>query len=205
MAEPRRQHGGSDALILSITLSRIPLAFLFAGLLLTREGLIAGQGGWADQTDRWVLIACGVVLGLIEMSDLLDGLLARFLKRASEWGAILDPYADSISRVVVFWALARADLALWVTPLVMALRDITVAYSRIALMRRGGSVSARLSGKAKAVVQGGGGLLLLFGPVVWPHTESWPKAAVSWIVIVVTALSAIEYVAAAARVAHRSR
>lgn len=196
MADPRRQDFRADALTLTITLSRIPLAFLFAGLLLTRNGPLAAHGG--------VLIACGAVLGLIEMSDLLDGLLARFLKRASEWGAILDPYADSISRVVVFWALARADLALWVTPLVMALRDITVAYSRIVLMRRGASVSARLSGKVKAVVQGGGGLLLLFGPLYGPVAGEWAMPALSWLVIVVTGLSAIEYVAAAARVRARS-
>ncbi len=196
MAESGRQGSRSDVLIFTITLSRIPLAFLFAGLL-------PAPGG-PPLADAGVLIACGVVLGLIEMSDLLDGLLARFLKRASEWGAILDPYADSVSRVVVFWALARADLALWVTPLVMALRDITVAYSRIVLMRRGGSVSARLSGKVKAVVQGGGGLLLLFGPAYWPHAGSWPMAVLSWLVVVVTGLSAIEYVAAAARIRARS-
>ncbi len=196
MAEPRRQDSRAHALTLTITVSRIPLAFLFAGLLLTWGGPPAAHAR--------VLIACGAVLGLIEVSDLVDGLLARHLKQASEWGAILDPYADSVSRVVVFWALARADLALWVAPLVMALRDITVAYSRIVLMRRGGAVSARLSGKVKAVVQGSVGLLLLFGPLYRPIAGDWAMPALSWLVIVVTGLSAIEYVVAAARVRERS-
>lgn len=190
MAEAERHDSKTHVLIVAITLSRIPLAFLFAGLLLARDSQPVQGGTW---------LACGALLGLIEASDLLDGLLARFLHRASEWGAILDPYADSVSRLVVFWALARADLALWFTPLVMAVRDITVAYSRIVLMRRGASVSARLSGKAKAVVQGGGALLLLFGPTYWPHTGTWPVVALSWLVAVVTALSLIEYVAAAIR------
>ncbi len=190
MAEAERHDSRTHVLIVAITLSRIPLAFLFAGLLLARNSQPV-QGG--------PLIACGAILGLIEASDLADGLLARFFNRASEWGAILDPYADSVSRLVVFWTLARADLALWFTPLVMAVRDITVAYARIVLMRRGGSVSARLSGKAKAVVQGGGALLLLFGPTYWPHTGSWPVATLSWLVAVVTAFSLVEYVTAAIR------
>lgn len=187
MSRLKRACPGPDSLILAVTLSRIPLAVLFAVLLPSKDGMALG--------DERTLIACGMVLGLLEASDLLDGLLARFLGRASDWGAILDPYADSVSRLIVFWALARAELALWATPLVMALRDITVAYSRLVLMRKGFSVSARFSGKVKAVVQGGAALLLVLGPLFW--TVTWPATALSWLVILVTGLSAFEYVVAA--------
>ena len=88
----------------------------------------------------------------------------------------------------------NAPLALPVVPLVMALRDVTVAYTRLHLAAHGGSVSARRSGKIKAVVQGAGAMLLLLMPVL-----GWPggKTVVSWIVLGVTAASAVEYVAAA--------
>ncbi len=184
-----------DFLTLGITLSRIPLAVLFAALLLGGEDWHSGAGALR-------FLACTAVLGLVEASDLLDGLVARSFNRASEWGAILDPYADSISRLLVFWSLAAADLALLATPLVMALRDITVAYARIVMMRRGRSVTARRSGKVKAVVQGGGAFLLLLGPRL--VEGPWLMPAVSWLVILVTAVSAFEYVLAAARTSEGS-
>lgn len=196
MAKSRLPDIPADGLILSITLSRIPLAILFAVLLLHSEGTLDHQTG--------VLFACGAILGLIEVSDLLDGLLARVWSRASEWGAILDPYSDSLSRLIVFWSLARAELALGGVPLVMAIRDVTVAYARIILIRQRASVSARLSGKVKAVVQGAAGLLLLFGPLYWPLVGSWPMTALSWLVALVTGLSAIEYVLAAVQSTRRS-
>ena len=110
---------------------------------------------------------------------------------------MFDPFADSVSRLIVYWALAQAGLTLAVVPLVMALRDVTVAYSRLVVADHGGSVSARLSGKIKAWIQGLGAMLLTTAPL---H-PSWAivptPTTVSWIVVLVTAASAVEYVLAA--------
>jgi phosphatidylglycerophosphate synthase len=79
----------------------------------------------------------------------------------------------------------------------MALRDVTVAYCRIAIARKHQSVSAFWSGKIKAVVQGGGAILLTAAPLYLEHVGQWPPAAISWIIIAVTAVSALEYISAA--------
>ena len=76
----------------------------------------------------------------------------------------------------------------------MAVRDITVAYSRILLAQKSYSVSARISGKVKATVQAIGSFLALLGPFYWDYTGFWTINALSWIVISVTAFSAVEYV-----------
>ncbi len=171
-------------LVQAVTAVRLPLAAAFA-LVILKPGTAPGA-----------LYAALALLVLIEVSDGLDGALARRLGVVSTWGEMFDPFADSASRLVVYWSLAAAGLTLGVLTLVMALRDVTVAYSRLLLQSRGRSVSARWSGKIKATVQGVGAMLLVLAPM---GPAPGLAAAVSWIVLVVTAVSAVEYVAAAVR------
>jgi len=172
-------------IIQSITLLRIPLSIIFAVILLTSKH----QG-------TYFILSLGILL-LIEATDLFDGPIARHFNLSSEYGAALDPYADSISRIIVFFSMAFSGLVLWLLPLCMALRDITVAYSRIILAKKGFSVSAKKSGKIKATFQALGGIAALFGPYYWSFTGKWSFYALSWILIAVTLLSAVEYVASA--------
>jgi len=180
-------------LVQSLTAVRIPLAVAFA---ITLPQTVA------DPSRLWL---CLVLLGLQELSDVLDGWLARRLGVVSEWGKLFDPFADSTSRLIVYWSLAVAGRTFAVVPLVMAVRDITVAYSRLALTRQGGSVGARRSGKVKAWVQGLGAMFLLMAPLhlAWSGDAS-PQVA-SWVVLVVTASSAIEYVMATSPLQQRRR
>lgn len=164
------------------TIVRIPIAILLAVLLVN--------------TDRWtwinILIYAGLS-GLIEISDLLDGHFARKYGIVTEWGAMLDPYADSVSRLITYWGLAMANLVIPFVPLSMALRDITVAYCRITLTRFGKTVSAKRSGKIKAIFQGVGAILIILGPLYWPYTGKWTLYLLSWTIIGVTLTSIIEY------------
>ena len=169
-------------LIQSITLARIPLAILFSIVLHTSQYGVS------------TLIWCTGFLLLIEATDLLDGIFARKHSLVSEYGAMLDPFADSLSRIIIFWSLSAQGLALFSVPLYMAIRDITVAYCRILLAKRNKSVSARLSGKIKAAVQAVGSFLLLFGPVYRNITGEWTTNVFSGIIIAVTLLSAVEYI-----------
>ena len=172
---------GAYALVTALTLVRMPLAAAFAGVLLV------GDRGWTTT------LAAVALLTLSEISDGLDGYLARRLGAASRFGALLDPYSDSISRITIYWALAATDRTFACVPLVLALRDVTVAYCRILWIGANRSGGALLSGKLKAIVQGVGAFTL----ILWPHLlPQWPglAPAMSWAVIVVTLLSLVEYV-----------
>jgi CDP-diacylglycerol---glycerol-3-phosphate 3-phosphatidyltransferase len=182
--------------LLMLTLVRIPIAMVFLVWLLVTP--------YTPTTLTFALI----LLVAIELSDFLDGFLARRFNLVSELGATLDPYADSAARLIIYTALAFDNLALMAVPIVMAFRDITVAYTRILVSRTGKSASANYSGKIKAVVQAVGAFLLFLSPVFWPvqqqsffeallFTEIFkpiPVQIISWIVITVTLLSMIEYV-----------
>ncbi len=169
-------------LVLLLTISRGPLAVFFAVLFLT--------GG-----PEWMRVALGLfLLAAMELTDLLDGFIARRFGVVTEWGAALDPYMDSFSRLIVYWTLACTGLILPLVPLVMALRDVTVAYCRIFLARAGHTVAANWSGKIKAVVQATVAIVIVGEPIYEPLLGSWPASLGAWVVIVVTLASAVEYV-----------
>lgn len=206
MPDREERGGGSSwafALATTLTLVRLPIALAFFVMMVAAtsgaEDTIAtaiGVGG-AIRMAAWILLAIGTgLLALGEVSDLLDGVIARRFNVVSELGATLDPFADSISRLLVYAGLAYGGLVLPVVPLVMALRDITVAYSRILLARRGGSARSRISGKLKAWVQGIGSFVLLLGPLYWPYSGQEVMVYASWTVAGVTLLSSVEYVVA---------
>ena len=97
-----------------------------------------------------------------ELTDIFDGVVARAAGTASEFGGILDPLVDSLGRLAMYFALARAGWVSPVVPLVMAGRDIIVSYTRVVNAMTGRAISARLSGKVKAIIQGGGVPVLVF-------------------------------------------
>ncbi len=165
-----------------LTIVRGPLAVAFAVLFLT-----AGPG--------WMRVVLGLLLlAAMELTDLFDGIFARRFGVVTEWGAALDPYMDSFSRLIVYWTLACAGLVMPLVPLVMALRDVTVAYCRIFFARAGHTVAANWSGKIKAWVQAVTAMIIVGEPVYEPLLGSWVPSVGAWIVIVVTAASAAQYV-----------
>ena len=93
-----------------------------------------------------------LVFVLIEISDLLDGHLARKLEQESEAGKVLDPLADSLSRLTYFVCFTVAGIMpAWVL-LVLVYRDVGVSYIRVLFSRGGVLLPARTSGKVKAWV-----------------------------------------------------
>jgi CDP-diacylglycerol--glycerol-3-phosphate 3-phosphatidyltransferase len=98
----------------------------------------------------YILIGVCLVFAMIELSDLFDGHAARVLGQESELGKVLDPFADSLSRLTYFVAFAGSGiLPLWIL-LVLIYRDVSVAYIRVMASSRKVLMSARLSGKVKA-------------------------------------------------------
>jgi CDP-diacylglycerol--glycerol-3-phosphate 3-phosphatidyltransferase len=98
---------------------------------------------------------------IIELTDLFDGMVARSRNEVSDTGKILDPFADSFSRLTYFICFAGSGfMPLWAFLLIMY-RDLAVAFIRQLVSRKGVSMPARLSGKMKAwfyALSGIGGL-----------------------------------------------
>ena len=94
------------------------------------------------------------LLSVLELSDVMDGYLARKFNTVTDLGKILDPMADSISRISVFltFTIGFVKLPMFLV-LVFIYRDAFVGVLRTICALRGFALAARFSGKIKAVIQ----------------------------------------------------
>lgn len=133
-------------LALIMTLARIVISPIFLLVYLYFEKL-----GITSQVLPFILIG---ILSLSEVSDILDGYIARKWNQVTELGKILDPMADSISRISVFLTFTQGVVQL---PLLLVLvffyRDVFISLLRTLCAMRGFTLAARTSGKIKAVIQ----------------------------------------------------
>lgn len=123
-----------------ITLSRMCLSPFF---------LVAFTAG-SDAGRKWAL----GLAAFFEVTDMVDGWFARRLGQQSQLGKILDPLADSISRFTVFLGfLDQGYASVWALAPIFW-RDSIVSTVRVLAASQGVIVSARFSGKVKAIIQG---------------------------------------------------
>ena len=158
-----------------------------------------------SHTGLWICLA---LAGLSELSDILDGILARKLNQVSNFGKLLDPYADSTFRLSCYFAFASHAHGKWV-PLWMVMilfyRDLLVTVIRTFGVQRGEFVHARASGKIKAIAQGTVVIVTLATAVLFGeqyvayealahglHVSSLARMLM-WVVTVVTIWSALDY------------
>ncbi|OGC10420.1 CDP-diacylglycerol--glycerol-3-phosphate 3-phosphatidyltransferase [candidate division KSB1 bacterium RBG_16_48_16] len=110
----------------------------------------------------WSVLVCIVLAAVIETSDFLDGKIARKYAQISDFGKLMDPFADSISRFTIFLCFLSAGLApVWLIA-IFFYRDTLVTVVRLFSIKRGVVVAARQSGKTKAWVQAVSIFLVLF-------------------------------------------
>jgi CDP-diacylglycerol--glycerol-3-phosphate 3-phosphatidyltransferase len=109
-----------------------------------------------------LLMIAIILIAYSELTDMLDGYIARRDNIITDVGKLLDPLSDSVSRFLYFFAFGYVGLfPIWLV-LALFLRDIIVAYIRTYVSLSGIAMGARYSGKLKAVVQFGGQYLILF-------------------------------------------
>ena len=142
-------------------------------------------------------IALGLMI-IAEISDGVDGYVARRYGQVSALGKILDPMADSLYRISVFMAfVANQWMPVWMF-LIMVWREIAMSYLRIVAEQRIGTMAARQSGKLKAVVQGVTQLVVVAAFAIWGATLPAGMDTGIWLAMLITTLisagSLIDYI-----------
>jgi len=104
------------------------------------------------ESPLWAALLYWGIFVIMEMTDLLDGKIARKTGAVTDFGKFFDPFADSFSRLTYFFAFTVTGFFPgWVFLLVLY-RDITVSFIRLLAMRKNVVISAKRSGKIKAVI-----------------------------------------------------
>jgi len=119
---------------------------------------------WAPVPKLPFFIAAVVLFLYIEITDILDGWLARSRNMVTELGKVLDPFSDVLSRLTYFVVFISWDIMpSWIFLLIMY-RELAMTFLRMILFNRGIALAARRGGKLKAVlyaIAGGAGIILL--------------------------------------------
>jgi len=138
----------------SLRLVLSPLFFVFAFL----PYWTSGQFAVLSTVLLWTIFV------LVELSDMLDGAVARAQGIVSDLGKLLDPFADVVSRLTYFLVFTVFQIMpAWMFVLILW-REVGIIFVRMMMIRDGVALAARKGGKTKAVmyaVSSGFGLLML--------------------------------------------
>lgn len=159
----------------AVTITRVALTPL---LLL----LVLGTGDSWPAFVGWVALAG---------TDGLDGYLAR-KHGTTRSGAFLDPLADKFLVLGAMYALVATDHFWWVPVAIITVREVAISLYRSLASRRGVSMPARPSAKAKTFVQA-----VAVGFALFPTTADsyrWIPNGLLWVSVALTLMSGAQYV-----------
>ena len=129
-----------------ITSSRLIMAPLFFVIyLLPRFFPSAVPALWTVPV-LWILFVAS------EISDMLDGKVARKRGEVSDFGKLYDPFADTLTQITFFLCFVLDGILPAFLFLIVIYREFSVLFIRNLLLRSGITLAARMSGKIKTVI-----------------------------------------------------
>lgn len=143
--------------------------------------LIVGVG------PSWPAVALWVVLA---STDGVDGYIAR-RHGTTRSGAFLDPLADKLLVLGALWALVIEGGAWWLPVALISAREVVMSCYRAWVGRRGVSIPARGTAKAKTVVQAVAVGVALTPPLA--QGAGWLVSTVLWAAVALTLVSGAQY------------
>lgn len=159
-----------------ITILRIILIPVFLVLLYTK------QFYWALAV---YIIAC--------VSDTVDGYIARHYDQVTNFGKFMDPLADKMLVLSAMCYFVEAgQMAGWMVAIVL-FREFAVSGLRMVAVEQGLVIAAAWSGKIKTTVTMFGLGLMMVAPVWWPSAGEMVNLIVSWLIVITTLYSGVEY------------
>ncbi len=88
----------------------------------------------------------------IEVTDLMDGIIARNNGLITDLGKVMDPFADTFSRLTYFVCFTFGGLMpVWVFLIIMY-RELLMLFLRLLMIKNGKAVAANVFGKIKSVL-----------------------------------------------------
>jgi CDP-diacylglycerol--glycerol-3-phosphate 3-phosphatidyltransferase len=99
----------------------------------------------------WTVPALLAIFIIAEITDLLDGKIARKRGETSDFGKLFDPFADTLVRITYFFLFVLDGLLPAAGLIIVLWREFSILFVRNLMLRKGITMGARWSGKVKAV------------------------------------------------------
>ena len=92
-----------------------------------------------------------VSYAVAELTDLLDGKIARKYNLVTDLGKVMDPFADTLSHLTFFVCfMSYGIMPAWAFIIIMW-REFSILFLRMLMMRAGKAMPANIWGKSKTV------------------------------------------------------
>lgn len=171
-----------------LTASRLVLAPLFCICFFLPEW-------FGPSVENLSVVMVLVIYAFTELSDLLDGVIARRRGLVTDLGKVMDPFADVFSRLTYFVCLMHASIMPPVAFMVILWRELGILFVRMLMMGKGKPVPANIFGKSKAVLYAVCGIC----GILLHAFRSWFGGA-DWVSVLSVVMNALCYLAAIASV-----
>jgi CDP-diacylglycerol--glycerol-3-phosphate 3-phosphatidyltransferase len=99
----------------------------------------------------WTVPVLWLLFILSEISDLIDGKIARTRNEVSDFGKLFDPFADTLVRITYFLCFVVDGILPVILFLVVLYREFGILFLRNLMLKKGVAMGARKGGKLKAV------------------------------------------------------
>ena len=122
-----------------------------------------------------ILLVLVLLFAASELSDLLDGVVARRLGQVSGAGKLFDPFGDVLSRLTYFFCFYQVNIMPAYAFILILWRELGMLFVRQLVQLSGrGPLPARWAGKVKAVIYlvATALALLLFLVHNWPGLQN---------------------------------
>jgi CDP-diacylglycerol--glycerol-3-phosphate 3-phosphatidyltransferase len=106
---------------------------------------------WFAQAAPWTVPVLWILFFITEISDLIDGKIARGRNEVSDFGKFFDPFADTLVWVTFFLCFVVDRILPAMLLLVILYREFGILFVRNLMLKKGIAMGARKGGKIKAV------------------------------------------------------
>ncbi|MDR3139766.1 MAG: CDP-diacylglycerol--glycerol-3-phosphate 3-phosphatidyltransferase [Treponema sp.] len=110
---------------------------------------------------QWTVPVLWLLFFVSEITDLIDGKIARKRQEVSDFGKLYDPFADVLVRITYFLCFVVTGILPAVLFLAVLYREFGILFLRILMMKKGVAMGARKGGKLKAVTYMAAGVVAL--------------------------------------------
>jgi CDP-diacylglycerol--glycerol-3-phosphate 3-phosphatidyltransferase len=130
-----------------ITSLRIVFAPFFFGIYLLPSFFPSWSAGGA----RWTVPVLWFLFIGSEITDMIDGKVARKRNEVSDFGKFYDPFADTLVQLTYFLCFVMDGVLPVVLYLVVLYREFSILFIRNLMLKKGVAMGARKGGKIKTV------------------------------------------------------
>jgi CDP-diacylglycerol--glycerol-3-phosphate 3-phosphatidyltransferase len=98
----------------------------------------------------WTVPVLWALFCVTEVTDFVDGKVARSRNETSDFGKLFDPFADTLVWLTFFLCFVADRILPMIPFLIILYREFAILFLRNLMLRRGTAMGARRGGKIKA-------------------------------------------------------